>query len=281
MINNHCYEFKLKVNEKGFLDDFIDATYILTLDGSSRLNNIMLQLQEYIPTKKIFLVNNRGYKKCNKQLIEHIPPYDLTDAYFNAINHSLQNNFNNILIFEDDFIFAKKIKDKKVINELKIFMETNKNKLFYYNLGPIPMLFYPNINIFDNTYKGIYCTSSHAIIYPKSIQLDIINRMNTGVQHWDSFLMKTYTNYFYRYPLCYQLFPQTENQKYWYTTDQNSLFQKICNFIIININKLLNLNNKPQPGFNIVYISLFILHYFITLLIIILILKLITKTLVK
>lgn len=152
-------------------------------------------------------------------------------------------------------IFSKKINDIKICNELKIFFENNINELFYYNLGPIPLLFWPNINIFNNTFKEIYCTSSHAIIYPKKIQYDIMTKMNNNIQHWDWFLMKTYKNYFYKYPLFYQTYSQTSNQKYWYSNNHNSLFHKISNYIIININILL------QPGFNIIYISSFIFNY--------------------
>jgi len=275
MINNHCYDFKLIQNNKGILDNFVDATYILTLVGSERQKNIYEQLELYTPTKKIFIVNNKGYKKCNKTLIKNIPPYDLTDAYFNTINHSLKNNYNNILILEDDFIFSQKIKDSIIINEIDTFFSRNTEKIFYYNLGPIPILFYPNINIFNNTFRGIHCTSSHAIIYTKKIQIDIINRKNKNIIHWDTFLMKTYLNYFYKYPLCYQLFPITENQKYWYSINQGSIFHTICNNTIVNINKILELNKKSQPGFNIVYNISFFFNYLILFILLIILLILI------
>ena len=76
MINIHCFKFDLIQNKKGIFDTFVDATYILTLVGSNKQNNINEQL-------KIFIVNNKGYKNCDKILYQQIPPYDLTDAYFN------------------------------------------------------------------------------------------------------------------------------------------------------------------------------------------------------
>jgi hypothetical protein len=88
-----------------------------------------------------------------------------------------------------------------------------------------------------------------------------MTKMNNNIQHLDWFLMKTYKNNFYKYPLFYQTYPQTSNQKYWYSNNHNSLFHKISNYMIININILLQLNIKPQPGFNIIYISSFIFNY--------------------
>ena len=59
-----------------------------------------------------FIVYNKGYKNCKKILPKQMPLYDIIDANENAFEHSLQNNFNNILILEDDFIFSERLKDK-------------------------------------------------------------------------------------------------------------------------------------------------------------------------
>jgi hypothetical protein len=47
----------------------VDATYIPTLVNSDRQNNINEQLKTCIPTKKIFIVNNKGYKNVIKYYI--------------------------------------------------------------------------------------------------------------------------------------------------------------------------------------------------------------------
>ena len=266
MINSHCYDFKLlKNNNKGILDDFVDATYILTLVGSERQKHIHEQLKLYTPTKKIYIVYNQGYEKCDKVLTEQIHPYDLTDSYLNTINHSLTNNYNNILILEDDFIFSPLIKDKSIVKDIHTFFIKNKDKTFYYSLGTAPILFYPNINIFNNTFRGIFCVYSHAIIYTKKIQLDIIERKNENIRSWDVFLTNTYLNYFYKYPLCYQTFPKTENQKYW-CDNKSKYYCAIENFIVLNFYKILGLDKRPQPGFNIMYAIGFIKIYSIFLL---------------
>ena len=282
MINSHCYDFKLlRNNNKGILDDFVDATYILTLVGSERQKHIDEQLKLYTPTKKIYIVYNQGYEKCDKVLTEQIPPYDITDSYLNAINHSLMNNYNNILILEDDFIFSPLIKDESIVKYIHTFFIKNKDKTFYYNLGTAPALFYPNINIFNNTFRGIFCPLSHAVIYTKKIQLDIIKRTNENIKssnnQWDNFLTNTYLNYFYKYPLCYQTFPKTKNKEYWCDKSKYSYYCTIEDFIISNFYKIVGLDKRPQPGFNIMYTIFFIFNYSIFLLFILFLLFIFLK----
>lgn len=264
MINNHCYTFQLNNYKEGLLDSFVDVTYILTMVNSERIINIKEQLQKIIPTKKIYIVHNKGYKNCNKILHENIPPYDLTDAYLNTIDHSIKNNFNNILILEDDFIFSERIKDTKIVNELGTFFIKNNNKTFYYNLGPFPCLFYPNLNIFNNTFSGLFCINTQAIIYNKKIQYEIMEYKNKElIKNWDYFLTTTYKNYFYKHPLCYQTFPKTDNQKYWLRNknDADHFIYKMFDYIVQSLFNILELDKKPLPGYIIVYTICFIYTY--------------------
>jgi hypothetical protein len=173
MINSECYEFKEFNYEDGFLDSFVDATYIITMFNSSRHQHIKEQLKYYQPTKKIIILCNYGYKNCKKKLFQDLSPYDLTDAYFQILYNSKQNNFNNILILEDDFIFDSVIKDKEIINEIKDIFNKKKDEKMFFNLGPMINYFYPNI--YGNIYKSIISYTSHANIYNKQIMNDIIH----------------------------------------------------------------------------------------------------------
>jgi hypothetical protein len=66
----------------------------------------MKQLNEYQPTNTVYILFNKGYKKCKKQDFITNPPYDLVDANLNIFKHAKENNYDNILILEDDFIFS-------------------------------------------------------------------------------------------------------------------------------------------------------------------------------
>jgi hypothetical protein len=271
--NNKCYRFDVRNYNKGFLDDFVDCTYILQLENNGRMKNIEQQLSRNIPTKKIYIVHNKGYKNCTKNLIEYNSKNDLVDANLIIMKHSIDNNFNNILILEDDFIFDyDRINDtkKNIVNDIKLFFNKNKNEKFYYNLGPSPLIIYPNINISNKNYKCATCFVAHANIYTKNIRIDILNKINNRYNisiHWDIFLTRNYKNYFHKYSICYQTFPITENQKMW----QEGIFSKFFFYITTKGIKLLNYDKKSQPAHDIVMNSIFILNYIIYFLIIIII----------
>lgn len=277
MINNNCYNFKLREYNIGIFDNFIDITYIITLEGNGRKENIKNQLLKYIPTKKIYIVYNKGYKNCEKKLYKNIPAYDLIDTNLNILKHSIKNNFNNILILEDDFIFNDNVNNINIINNIELFIEKNKNETFYFNLGPTPILFYPNINICNPIFKGIYSGSAHSIIFNKKIQYEILKKSIIDKNfkkylHWDSFIFSNYNNYFYKIPLCYQIYSITENQQYWFGDDKNSFTNIYMSKIVIFLNKLLCLDKKPEPGFTILYNISFLINYSIFIFILLMIL---------
>jgi hypothetical protein len=119
-MENNCYTFTELNFDCGFLDDSCDVTYILHLEGNGRLGNIYDQLSKYKPTKKVIILFNKGYKKCNKKLKEYNSRYDLIDAFITIFNNA--KNYNNILILEDDFIFSDKILDKSITNDINQFI---------------------------------------------------------------------------------------------------------------------------------------------------------------
>ena len=65
-----CYRF-LKVTDHDsddILFELLDATYIIHLFNNGRYPSIMTQLTLYKPSKNTFIVVNKGYKKCTKDL---------------------------------------------------------------------------------------------------------------------------------------------------------------------------------------------------------------------
>jgi len=104
MINyNKCYKYKTINYKYGVLDDSVDATYVIHLENNGRLDSVMEQINKYKPTKLIYIVFNKGYKNCKKQDFINSTVKDIIDANFNIFNHAKINNYNNILILEDDF----------------------------------------------------------------------------------------------------------------------------------------------------------------------------------
>ena len=72
--------------------------------------------------------------------------------------------------------------------------------------------------------------------------------------------------YRYHEPLVFQVFPETENQQNWHLVSNKSLVS-----IVLIIHKILNLNKKENPGYQIMYklpIVLYILLFLIIILVI-------------
>jgi hypothetical protein len=108
--SNTCYNFKKVTYNNGLLDDAIDATYIIHLEGNGRYEDILKQLELYQPTKIVYIVFNKGYTKCQKDENIVLPAHDLVDAFLQIFKDAKHKNYDNILILEDDFIFSEKIK---------------------------------------------------------------------------------------------------------------------------------------------------------------------------
>ena len=64
---SECYSYKELKFRDGILDPSVDMTYILTMDNSiNRHRNIARQLAKMVPTSKVTVIFNKGYKECDK-----------------------------------------------------------------------------------------------------------------------------------------------------------------------------------------------------------------------
>ena len=255
-----CYYVKtLYFNDPLFKET--DATYILHLEGNGRYSQIEEQLKEYHPTKIVHIIFNKGYKKCDKPGI-NIPPLDLIDAYKYAMNHA--KRYNTILILEDDFMFNKIVKEPKHRNNIDKFVSSHKDNAFIYRIGCIPFVQIPyNVHNYMGKSGG-----AHSVFYSKSMRESMLKDKN--IKDWDDYLSTKLLEYIYYTPLCYQLFPETENQKYW--GEQNYVGYILCK-IMIAIYKFLKLDIQPEPGYSIFYAFSKIWLWILILLILLFLLK--------
>jgi hypothetical protein len=248
-----CYNFELIQMDEGYLGDSVDATYIIHLEGNKeRLNNIYTQINRYPVTKLNYILLNKGYKKCDKQLPKQLPSVDLLHAFLTIFKDAKQKQYDNILILEDDFFYDECIKDKKIHHEINTFLNTNKHKEFMYYLGCTPFLQIPSLSIHN---RLLLSGGTHACIYSQPLREDILQKniysyfSSKVTPDWDiycnSFIKQ---RYMYYKPLCYQLFPTTENSKNW----KNDIFNPGC--ISGYILDGLLLNKQVYPGYNILYI---------------------------
>jgi len=244
--NKKCYHFEKIKNKDGILEKSVDATYIIHLKDNGRLEHIYSQLENFAPTKTIYIVFNNGFKNCNKKLIEQVSYQDLTDAFLQCFDHANKNNYNNILILEDDFIFNPEIKRSENVECINNFINKQMGKEFIYYLGCNPIIIFPCTNDFKH-YKSYKSLSMHAIIYSKQARF---KTLDLNLKHWDVIVEQGIkTKYLFHKPLCYQTYPDTENKLTWGEKD-SFIIASLKNLFI----KILNLDKQVEPGFTILYL---------------------------
>jgi hypothetical protein len=85
-----------------------------------------------------------------------------------------------------------------------------------------------------------------------------LNTDQKTIEDWDVYTNISTINYMYKSPLCYQLFQQTENRKYWFYVP---LFSELYEFLIY----ILKLDKHLEPGYSFFYN--FFSHIFLFLII--------------
>jgi hypothetical protein len=261
-----CYSFHQFIFDKGIFDTEVDATYIIHLEGNGRLESIQTQLSLFPPTRHVFLLKNKGYKKCEKKKTITTPPLDLIDAFLQTFQHAQNNHFDNILVLEDDFFWNNDLPNHSSL--ILSFLNKKRGEPFVYKLGCLPFFMIP----YDfYNYWNLCSCGSHASIYSRSYREYVLSLDPTIIKDWDSFniLHSFYFNYTYYQPMCYQLFPNTDNSNFW-GYDHFFLFYLFVQFFK-GINYLLGLDHSLEPGYTFYYgfskgiflILLFVFFYFI------------------
>lgn len=270
-MDSGCYRYEKLVFNDGLLNKTVDATYIVHLEDNGRLDDIMNQLKEYHPTNIVYIAFNKGYKKCAKADFIVNPPYDLVDANLNIVKHAKTNNYDNILILEDDFIFNPEIKDTFHINNINNFLQNKKDESFQYLLGCLPGIMIP----YDKYNYIVKSCGMHAVIFSKKNCDDLLNIEQQNISDWDVYNNMVYINrYAYYKPLCYQLVEETENSKYWGANEFFSLPSVFMANILKIIFKMLQLDKSPEPGFSFLYF----LSKIVFLILVVLLLLILYKT---
>ena len=246
----NCYNLETLNYKDGLFDDFIEATYILTMENSDRRKDYMYQLEQFKPSSVVHIFHNKGFKKCEKKLNDKVIENSVNDiihAYKNAFTHAKKSGYKNILILEDDFIFSHLLKQNYIIKRIEKMYKHLENSSSAFLLGCLPQIsfYYP--------YYYRYILSSagaHAIMYNEKSINNILNNIDSFSDY--DFSYKFYVNcYCYKEPLVYQLVSETENRNNWGMNIP--IIGTIIGIIIVWTIELLGLDKKHEPGTTYVY----------------------------
>ena len=251
-----CYRYEVIKYENAPYKGIIDTVYVLTMDNSSRHKSVYSQLNKYKLTNNIKIVFNKGYKKCKKTQCSPLeckeiktPPHDITHANNEILKDAIKNNYETILVLEDDFILSDKITDKKVIKDIRNIIQEKRNDDLVLKLGCLPFITLP----YNSDFKRVFLSSgAHAVVYNSNVMRKMYNSKKFALNDYDASLnMHFYgRQLMYKEPLIYQLWTETENKKYWDDWNGGLLNTGEWYFSLI---KKLQLNKQVEPGTSIVY----------------------------
>ena len=212
--NRHCVRLEKKKFKNGIFQPSIDATYIIHLENNGRLSSIENQLKLFQPTNIVYIVYNKGYKNCSKSIPYQLPAYDLIDTFFYIFQDANEKGYANILILEDDFLFSNDVLKQCHLSNLNHFLNKKKSEKMIYYLG---CLLWAQLPYNSHTNINLISTGTHSVIYTYSARQSLLQKKNIPVFDWDIYnnFFSGIRRYVYYIPLCYQLFPETENSKNW------------------------------------------------------------------
>ena len=115
----------IELNDTIF-DSIIDRTYVILCCGEIYVKKNINILR---PTKYVDLIYFMGYKDCDKSVNT---ANDLLNNNIYVIKDAIKNNYNRILVLEDDFFLRKPLENKDINNITEFIKENNPD---VYTLG--------------------------------------------------------------------------------------------------------------------------------------------------
>lgn len=182
IINFDKFNFTMTQKKKGFnYLDFTDAIFIISVKKdlvTNRQLNCINNINFLGCNNITYWCFTAGYKKCNYLDINH----NIIENVKSIINFSFKNNFNNIVIFEDDFTFNKKTILKNLLikkNLIKTLIYEHRLLDTVIFLGYIPI----NIKIKKNNIITGRFGNGHALLLNKGSMNRILKYPNIKYQN--------------------------------------------------------------------------------------------------
>lgn len=213
----------------GIYQDIVDCVYIITMKNNTKRRELFLkQLKKVHLHSNIIIVNNAGYKDYEKYLSLKKPikvknsVQDLTHANISIFEHAEKNNYDNILILEDDFRFCvENITSAESLNDLKEIISHEHSKVI--SLGCLPLI---SKKYHFNFLYCLHCSGTHAHIYKKNCREKIKNFIQKNKFYdWDVITF-VYGKLFYHKLLIYQIYEKNDWKKWGYSS--NNKLMNLC-----------------------------------------------------
>jgi len=227
-------QMRLETSEAsdGLLD--VDAAYVLHLVGNGRLDTVRGELARRRPARVVHFVHNPG-----SQLR---PAADIVEAYRYIFRHAQTQQYESILVLEDDFTWGRVTQDDG--DRVSAFVKRHAARPFVYHLGCLPAMMMP---VGGGAFWTLGC-GTHASIYTKPCRERVLKRTRP-IRDWDMYLFFHVVRLAYTKPLCHQLYGRTANSDQWL---QCCGLTPLTPLVRLGL-KMLLLDKRAEPGYSICY----------------------------
>lgn len=218
----------------------VDAAYVIHLENNGRLPQLTRQLEATHVADVVHVLYNAGYKKVAKDLPAQTPAHDLVHAYKHAFRDAREKGYDRILVLEDDFFFRDDM-GKAEVDAVNAYLKANSGRKLLYQLGCMPGVMLP---VGGGTYLTAAC-GTHAGVYTRKLR-DFVLDFKGLIRDWDWFMTFHTLRYAYSRPLCYQLYPVTDNSNHWMALLGYT-------YVLKAAIRVFRLDTQAEPGYSICY----------------------------
>ena len=214
MNGESCYRFEKVRMESGptpCLEGIVDAVYLLTVDGSSRLKECLRRLNAQPLLSTVRVQHNRTFKNCPKPGV-HSPDQDLRHAMSHCFRQALRRGEKRIVTLEDDCEFVGDPSTMRSV--VRLFYDVDGGHAF--QLGSIPMLATPYGTHMYRIHMG---GAAHCVAWTREGMRLFLRRITpyVGREFVDILMTTRLRTFASKRPLAVQAHPMTDNAKDWLT----------------------------------------------------------------
>lgn len=214
-LSETCYRYEVVHLGIGIMEDIIDAAYVMTLENSPRVTEMVTRLQQLTPLSSVVVQYNKTYRNCNKSGIINTPNLDLHHAMRKAMQTALKQGSRHILLMEDDCEFLPKQFTRENAFYIKQLLREDDD-IDAYLLGCIPMISVPKMNgKHMRIFRG---GSTHAVLWTEKGMREFLKLplRNGADEVYVDLLITTKLRVFApSSPYAVQLITDTENSRNW------------------------------------------------------------------
>jgi hypothetical protein len=245
--------------ERPRFDEACQACYVIVCCGErpARLGAMTAELEVLRPLRAVDVCLFAGHRSC--PLSEH-SAHDLNNNFLYVFRDALRRGAERALVLEDDF-HVERFEDDDA-SSIADFLRANNPCV--YGLGNFMV---PTLGTVLSRHQKLSggsgtFSSSHATFFGREYMRKVVDFFEGAfggrppadfqcVDKWPEFFGATVFRY--HRPLVTQVFARTENQTEGWTRCKPGSLNPLQTSGVVMLLRGLNLHNKTQPGWNILY----------------------------